>query len=269
VILAPNRKVADNLLFIDGYPYARGGPPVHILDGTGTRVVDPGAGRFLDQRVEGLLLDADDEVLRASCRGRFRIVHGVAANGNVQSEPPIALVGHARDRRSPCRRDPNRNLSERRLAFADLMQRLCFRPQEGRPRSGFPLLTELVDFLADAPPDPDPLTTTHERLKALHRFVIFSRALKCRFRSARADIRACRGRKRIRPLWRSRARNLDRIADETIAELPAHCNRLTEVEFRTDQKSSKSHRAANFLRFHPMGVMLSTTILEFLRTILR
>jgi hypothetical protein len=101
--------------------------------------VDPGAGRVLDQRVEGIqhysLLDADDVVLRALRRGRSRTVHGFADNGNVRSEPHIALVTPAiadlpaaEIRIDICLRG----------LWRLLVQGLCFRLQEGRSRSGFP-----------------------------------------------------------------------------------------------------------------------------------
>jgi hypothetical protein len=72
------------------------------------------------------------------------------------------------------------------------------------------------------PPDPDPLTTTYERLQALHRFVIFPERWSVDFgrpelihelAGAAGELAYYGDREGV-----NRARHLDRIDDEAIAE---------------------------------------------------
>jgi hypothetical protein len=218
VLNAANRKIADNLLIVDGYSYVRGGPPVHILGAAG-RFINPGAGRFIDHGVDGLryhsLLGADDVVVRALRRGRFRVAHRFANDQNTRPEPKIADFSVAEIRVDTCLRDLWHLLISRGGFVFD--GRTLELDQD------FRLLKEQVDFLVDAAPEGDPLTITYERLQALHRFVIFTERWKTDFGQPRLTTELAEAADELAYFGDrngvNRARHLDWIDDEAIAKL--------------------------------------------------
>jgi hypothetical protein len=159
VIGAAQRKTNETLLIVAGRVYVRGGPPVHIT--AANRFLDPGAGRFIDHRLDGIrfhsLLDLDDTTSSALRRGAVRILGGADRLDNVKSEASVSCLTVAELRVDACFRD----------FWLFLNGSIEFSVENEDIR----LLKAHAVQLANEPPASDPLTATFERLEVLHRLV--------------------------------------------------------------------------------------------------
>jgi hypothetical protein len=157
VSIAAQRKISETLLIVAGRVYVRGGPPVCIT--AANRFLDPGAGRFIDHRLDGIrfhsLLDLDDATSSALRRGAVRILRGADRLDNVTSKAGCLTAAELRV--DACLRD----------LWLFLNGSIEFFVENENVR----LLKAHVAQLASEPPASDRLTATFERLGALHRLV--------------------------------------------------------------------------------------------------